>query len=97
MRPINVNMSKASPPSVPPIMRPKGTWSFDEYPGGVIVQVGIIVQDTVMSKLFVGEREGGDGVDGEEDDEGDEDFDDVDEPFAHPFGLYGNGGCEMTE
>ena len=68
-----MNMSKASPPSVPPIMRPKGTWSFDEYPGGVIVQVGIIVQDTVMLKLCVGEREGGDGVDDdEENDEGED-------------------------
>ena len=48
-------------------MRPKGTWFFDEYPGDVIVQVGIIVQDTVMLELSVGEREGGDGVHEDED------------------------------
>ena len=37
------------------------------------------------------------GHDGEEDDKRDKALDDIDEPDAHPFGLYRDGGCEVAE
>lgn len=48
MKPMNAKMSKARPPSAPPIMRPRGTLSFQESTGdedGVNVEDGTSVDD----------------------------------------------------